>query len=105
MQFFSHFSIWLFLQKYLYGCHRDPDISFVSAVGTKSKRIGYGNNRADFSFIAGGVVPGVLIIKPDFPENKDDWPFLWAENEYVIGGASSYMYLVLAANDLSEEMK
>lgn len=37
----------------------------------------YGNNRADYSFIAGGVVPGIIIVKPDFPENKDDWPFLW----------------------------
>ena len=27
---------------------------------------------ADFSFIAGGIVPGVLVIKPDFPENKED---------------------------------
>ncbi len=85
---------------YIYGCHPDSDISFVSAVGTYSKRIAYGNNRADFSFIAGGIVPGVLIIKPDFPENKEDWPFLWAENEYVIGGAASYIFLVNAANDL-----
>jgi endoglucanase len=85
---------------YIYGCHPDSDISFVSAVGTHSKKIAYGNNRADFSFIAGGVVPGVLIIKPDFPENKEDWPFFWAENEYVIGGAAGYIFLVNAANDL-----
>jgi hypothetical protein len=87
---------------YIYGCHPDSDISFVSAVGTHSKKIAYGNNRADFSFIAGGIVPGVLIVKPDFPENKDDWPFLWAENEYVIGGAAGYIFLVNAANDLSK---
>jgi endoglucanase len=89
---------------YLYGCHPDSDISFVSAVGTHSKKIAYGNNRADFSFIAGGLVPGILVIKPDFPENKEDWPFLWAENEYTVGGATSYIYLVLAANDLLKEM-
>ncbi|MGA2094416.1 MAG: glycoside hydrolase family 9 protein, partial [Sedimentisphaerales bacterium] len=88
---------------YLYGCHPASDTSFVSAVGTHSKRLAYGNNRADFSFIAGGLVPGILVIKPDFPENKEDWPFLWAENEYVIGGATSYIYLVLAANDLLKE--
>jgi hypothetical protein len=88
---------------YLFGCHPASDISFVSAVGTRSKKIAYGNNRADYSFIAGGLVPGVLVIKPDFPENKEDWPFLWAQNEYVIGGASSYIYLVLAANDLLKE--
>jgi hypothetical protein len=85
---------------YLYGCHPGSDISFVSAVGTHSKKIAYGNNRADFSFIAGGIVPGTLIIKPDFPENKEDWPFLWAENEYTIGNAAAYIFLVNAANDL-----
>ena len=60
----------------------------------------YGNNRADFSFIAGGVVPGVLILKPDFPENKDDWPFLWGENEYVINICASYIFCANAVQDL-----
>ncbi|HYM93515.1 MAG TPA: glycoside hydrolase family 9 protein, partial [Chitinophagaceae bacterium] len=90
---------------FIYGCHPYSDLSFVSAVGTKSKEIAYGNNRADFTFIAGGVVPGVLILPPDFPENKDDWPFLWGENEYVISEAASYIFLVLAANDLLKEIK
>lgn len=88
---------------FLYGCHPGSNISFVSGVGTVSKKIAYGNNRADFSFIAGGVVPGVLIIKPDFPENKEDWPFIWAENEYVIGMAPGYIFLVNAANDLLKD--
>lgn len=85
---------------YLYGTHPDSDISFVSGVGTKSKKVAYGMNRADFSFIAGGIVPGVLILKPDFPENKEDWPFLWGENEYVISVGASYIYLVNAVRDL-----
>jgi hypothetical protein len=85
---------------YILGCHPGSDISFVSGVGTCSKRVAYGTNRADFSFIAGGVVPGVLIIQPDFPENKEDWPFLWGENEYVIGVCAEYLFLVHAANDL-----
>ena len=85
---------------YIYGCHPESNLSFVSGVGTVSKKIAYGSNRADFSFIAGGVVPGVLILKPDFPENKEDWPFLWGENEYVISIGSSYIYLVNAVNDL-----
>ncbi|MBN2522992.1 MAG: glycoside hydrolase family 9 protein [Bacteroidales bacterium] len=85
---------------YIYGCHPGSDISFVSGVGTYSKKVAYGNNRADFSFIAGGVVPGVLIVKPDFPENKEDWPFLWGENEYVINGGASYIFLVHAVNEL-----
>jgi hypothetical protein len=85
---------------YIYGCHPGSNISFVSGVGTDSKMVAYGNNRADYSFIAGGVVPGVLILPPDFPENKEDWPFLWGENEYVIGLGASYIFLVNAVNDL-----
>ena len=88
---------------YLYGCHPGSALSFVSGVGADSKMVAYGNNRADYSFIAGGVVPGVLIVQPDLPENKEDWPFLWGENEYVIGLAASYLYLVHAANDLLNE--
>ena len=82
---------------YLYGTHPDSNISFVSAVGAKSKQVAYGMNRADFSFIAGGIVPGVLVLKPDFPENKEDWPFFWGQNEYVINLGASYIYLVHAA--------
>jgi len=83
---------------YLHGNHPGSDISFVSGVGARSKEVAYGNNRADFSFIAGGVVPGALIIKPDFPENKEDWPFLWGENEYVVPEAAAYIELVHAAD-------
>ncbi|MDR1331037.1 MAG: glycoside hydrolase family 9 protein [Tannerella sp.] len=85
---------------YIYGCHPDSDISYVSAVGARSKKVAYGNNRADFTFIAGGVVPGLRILNTDFPENKEDWPFLWSENEYTIGIAADYVYLVNAVNDL-----
>jgi endoglucanase len=85
---------------YIYGCHPGSDISFVSGVGTVSKEVAYGSNRADFSFIAGGIVPGVLILKPDFPENKEDWPFFWGQNEYVVDLGASYLFLVNAANDL-----
>ncbi len=88
---------------YLYGTHPGSDISMVSAVGTVSKEVAYGSNRADFSFIAGGVVPGELIVKPDFPENKEDWPFFWGENEYVINVGASYIQLVNAAAALSKE--
>jgi len=55
----------------------------------------YGNNRADNTFIPGGVIPGYVVIKPDFPECIDDFGFLWFEDEYVIGVAGSW---VLAAN-------
>ena len=85
---------------YLFGTHPHSNLSFVSGVGSRSKKVAYGMNRADFSFIAGGIVPGVLILKPDYPENKDDWPFLWGENEYVISVGASYLFLVNAVHEL-----
>jgi hypothetical protein len=85
---------------YLFGCHPYSNISFVAGVGTHSKKHTYGSNRADFSFIAGGVVPGVLLLKPDFLENKEDWPFLWGENECVIDICADYIFLAVAVNDL-----
>jgi hypothetical protein len=88
---------------YIYGCHPGSSISFVSGVGIRSKEVAYGMNRADYSFIAGGIVPGVLILPPDFPENKEDWPFLWGENEYVIPMAPAYLFAVKAAEALLSE--
>jgi hypothetical protein len=87
---------------YIFGCHPYSNISFVSSVGTKSKKITYGNNRADFSFIAGGIVPGILVLKPDFPENKEDWPFFWGENEVTVGGCADYIFLAAAAIQLAD---
>ncbi|HEX7027938.1 MAG TPA: glycoside hydrolase family 9 protein, partial [Gammaproteobacteria bacterium] len=85
---------------YLYGTHPGSNLSFVSNVGTRSKQVAYGMNRADFSFISGGIVPGVLVIKPDFPENKEDWPFFWGQNEYVITLGAPYIFLVNATREL-----
>ncbi len=86
---------------YIFGCHPYSNISFVSSVGTKSKKVTYGNNRANFSFIAGGIVPGVLLIKPDFLENKEDWPFFWGENEVTVGGCANYIFLANAVQQLT----
>ena len=88
---------------YIFGCHPYSNISFVSSVGTRSKKITYGNNRADFTFIAGGIVPGILILKPDFPENKEDWPFFWGENEVTVGGTADYIFLAAAAEQLARQ--
>ena len=85
---------------FLFGTHPAHNYSFVSAVGNRSKHLAYGNNRADFTFIAGGIVPGILVLKPDYPENMDDWPFLWGENEYVIDIGASYIFLANAAHEL-----
>jgi len=87
---------------YLYGTHPGSNLSFVSGVGLQSKEVAYGSNRADFSYIAGGVVPGVLILKPDFPENREDWPFMWGQNEYVVNLGASYIELVNTAAALAK---
>jgi endoglucanase len=74
--------------------------SFASGVGARSTTVAYGFNRADSSYIPGGVVSGTALICPDFPELKD-FGFLWQQMEYVLGGGSSnFMFLSLAADDV-----
>src|SRR5690606_38409508 len=85
---------------YILGRHPGSNLSLVSGVGAESKLVAYGSNRADFSFIPGGVVPGVLILPPDFPENKENWPFFWGQNEYVITVGASYIFLANAVQAL-----
>jgi hypothetical protein len=88
---------------YVLGTHPASSVSYVSAVGTRSKTIAYGSNRADYSFIPGGMIPGIVIVRPDFPELKDDWPFLWYENEYVVGTATTFILAANAADALMKE--
>ncbi len=77
--------------------------SFASGVGSRSVTVAYGVNRADWSYIPGGVVSGTGIIRPDFPELKE-WPYFWQQTEYVMGGgAEHFMFLVLAANSLLQK--
>lgn len=86
---------------FILGCHPGLNAeSFASGVGTKSAIVGYGLNRADWSYIPGGVISGTALIRPDFPELLV-FPYLWQQVEYVMGGGSShYMFLVLAAQQL-----
>jgi len=88
---------------YLFGCHPYSNLSFVADVGTHSKKVVYGRTRADFTNVAGAVVPGLLMLQPDYLENKDDWPFFWGENEAVINIAGEYIFLSNAVNDLVNE--
>ena len=83
---------------FILGCHPGSNTaSFASGVGAKSATVAYGLNRADWSYIPGGVISGTALIRPDFPELLT-FPFLWQQTEYVLGGGSShYMFLVLAA--------
>ncbi len=77
--------------------------SFASGVGAKSTIVAYGINRADWSYIPGGVSSGTALIRPDFPELLD-WPYLWQQQEYVMGGgATNFMFLVLAADQLLKQ--
>lgn len=86
---------------FILGCHPGSNTaSFASGVGARSATMAYGMNRADRSYIPGGVVSGTALIRPDFPELLE-WPFLWQQTEYVLGGGSShYMFLVLAVRRL-----
>ena len=85
---------------YVLGTHPASATSYVSGVGARSVLAAYGNNRADYSFIPGGIVPGIVIVQPDLPELKEDWPFLWFENEYVVDTASAFMLAASAADAL-----
>ena len=86
---------------FVLGVHPGPNnASFVSGVGSKSVTVGYGLNRADWSYIPGGSVSGTALIRPDFPELLE-WPYLWQQTEYVLGGGTTdYLFLVLAADHL-----
>lgn len=89
---------------FVLGCHPGSNTaSFASGIGSKSTTVAYGCNRADWSYIPGGVVSGTALIRPDFPELLE-FPYLWQQMEYVLGGGSSnYMFLVLAAQQLLNE--
>lgn len=88
---------------YLLGRHPVHNLSLVTGVGTASKLIMYGHNRADYSFVPGALVPGVIVIKPDFPEQLVNWPFLWFENEATVAGASGYILTANAAIAAAKE--
>jgi hypothetical protein len=78
----------------------ENNASFVSGVGARSTLVAYGFDRADWTYIPGGVISGTALIRPDFPELKV-WPYFWQQTEYVMGGgATRYMFLVLAVNKL-----
>ena len=74
--------------------------SYATGVGAKSKSAAYGLNRMDYGYVPGGVIVGTALIAPDFPELKE-FPFLWQQSEYVLGGgATNFMFLALAADRL-----
>lgn len=89
---------------FILGCHPGSNTaSFASGVGANSMTTAYGFNRADWSYIPGGIASGTALIRPDFPELMK-WPYFWQQGEYVLGGGTTdYLFLVLAANKLLNE--
>jgi endoglucanase len=85
---------------YVLGCHPGSSTSFVSAVGAHSLIPAYGFNMHWWSYIPGGMASGTALIRPDFPELKEPYPYIWQQTEYVMPGAASYIFCVLAADQL-----
>ena len=90
---------------YILGTHPVSSTSYVAGVGTVSKTMTYSNNRADNAYIPGAVIPGYIIIKPDFPECIDNFGFLWFEDEAVVAGSASWVVAGNAANAIITESK
>jgi endoglucanase len=90
---------------YILGTHPVSSTSYVAGVGTVSKTKTYSNNRADNAYIPGAVIPGYVIIKPDFPECIDDFGFLWFEDEAVVAGSASWVVAGNAAAAIARELK
>ena len=88
---------------YIFGCHPASNTSLVSGVGAHSLTVAYGTNVNEWSYIPGGGVSGPSLIRPDLPELKEPFPFLWQQSEYVIGGAATYLFCVLAGDRLLTE--
>jgi hypothetical protein len=85
---------------YVLGCHPGSSTSLVSGVGAHSIIPAYGFNMHWWSYIPGGMVSGTALIRPDFPELKEPFPYLWQQTEYVMPGAATYIFCVLAADNL-----
>jgi endoglucanase len=88
---------------YVLGCHPGSNLSFVSGIGAHPPIPAFGVNRSDFAFITGGVYSGTNLSLPDFPELKADHPFLWQQSEYIVFGATPFVFCVLAADTLTND--
>ncbi|MGS2763535.1 glycoside hydrolase family 9 protein [Sinomicrobium sp. M5D2P9] len=91
---------------FVLGAHPGANTSsFASGVGSRSLTQAYGINRGEASHIPGGIGSGTALIRPDFPELLE-WPYLWQQTEYVLGGGTTdYLFLVLAADHILNNKK
>lgn len=85
---------------YVLGCHPGSNTSLVTGVGAHSITSAFGVNRTMEYGIPGGMVSGTALIRPDFPELKEPFPYLWQQSEYVMSGAATYIFCVMAADQL-----
>lgn len=91
---------------YLLGTHPVSSVSYIAAIGTRSKLKTYSNNRGDNSYIPGAMIPGYVVIKPDFPECITNFGMLWFEDETTISAASSWVLEAQAAEAIvNQELK
>ena len=83
---------------YVLGCHPASNTSLVSGVGSKSILVAFGVNRTMEGYIPGGMMSGTALIRPDYPELKENTPYLYQQTEYVMPGAATYIFCVMAAD-------
>lgn len=88
---------------YLLGTHPVSSESYIAAIGTTSRLHTYSNNRGDHSYIPGAMIPGYVVIKPDFPECIPDFGMLWFEDETTVSAASSWVLEANAAEAIVRE--
>lgn len=88
---------------YMHGNHPVCNHSLANGIGSKSITSAYGANRADFSYIPGGICAGPLRIEPDFIEFQVEDPFFWVQKEYTIASGTLYVLMMLAAEDLAND--
>ena len=80
---------------FIFGRHPYSNVSFITSVGVNTKKVAYGNNRGDYTVIPGGIVPGLMMMNPDYMEHKDDYPFHWGENECCTRHVPQFVMLTL----------
>lgn len=88
---------------YLLGTHPASNVSYIAAIGAKSKPKTYSNNRGDNSSIPGGMIPGYIVIKPDFPECITNFGMLFYEDETTISAAADWILEANAAEALVKQ--
>ena len=89
---------------FIFGRHPYSNVSFITSVGVNTKHVAYGNNRGDYTVIPGGIVPGLMMMNPDFMEHKDDYPFHWGENECCTRNVPQFVMLTLGAEEITKAL-